>query len=107
MEIASVITFFIANKKFSANRFIFMRRNTSGFSTSLIKCSDAIDADGDHGLDLNLGISVPSGGTMEILEPLEPLEPSQFLADPGDMRHGSSLRVILGNVILISFIFPL
>lgn len=101
MEIASVITYFVANEKLSANRFIFMRRNASGFSTRLMKYSDVIDADGDQGLDLNLGISASSRGTMEILEP------SQFLGDPGDMHRGSSLRVILGNIISISFLFPL
>lgn len=101
MDIASVITFFVANKKLSASRFVFMRRKMSGFSTRLMKYADAINADGDHGLDLNLGISAPSRGTMEILEP------SQFLADPGNLHHGSSLRVIIGNIVLISFLFQL
>ncbi|XP_030524405.1 APETALA2-like protein 3 isoform X2 [Rhodamnia argentea] len=51
------------------------------------KTSNGNSIYGDHGLDLNLGISAPSRGTMEILEP------SQFLADPGNMSQGSSLRV--------------
>ncbi|XP_056176631.1 APETALA2-like protein 3 isoform X1 [Syzygium oleosum] len=53
----------------------------------IAKASNGNSIYGDQGLDLNLGISASSGGTMEILEP------SQFLADPGDMHRGSSLRV--------------